>query len=861
VSAIVRLVDSSGNVLADFTDSTGASNPQGVALGIRDSAFHLGVPPPVFTVVDNAGDGGQITSARMPLSSMTLRLRASASTASALLLGLGDIGQILATGEHRLQFSPDGDDPLYIPLERSPALQALIGQSLGLTILERDSMVTDVDVVINRQPWAEGDELAPAVNLVTNPTLTHDFGGTANRPDDWAWSGTTGLSAETIAATTVGGLRRGVYRFTKADGTAASLQLTTADNSYASGDVGVFSFYARVVSGGTAKMRATLQFQTNAAGNVGGLHSGTLTTLTSAPQRISVTSTAAGATTGQAQVSIQIDNDDATSVTVEVWNAQAEKTALTPFRVPAQAVAYNPTSTTAPRKLAVWGEGNAPSLGKLKVTADALTLGRYHIYRVGAKAVDILKATLHKSLRSGTLGTDTTSTADGDAIDGNVAQVAYTEPDPAFGTDNGAGGASTTTISVTPPASLAIGETMVASIAYWRENAQIAAPIGWQMLGQQSNTLGVASQAAMLTVFLKVADAADVAASTFDFEVLLQSGGSGANDYVAWVGRFTNIDEDDPLDTVAFATENTATALTAPDITTSRDDAMIVTIAAAATVAGSGSLTFTAPAGTTPTYTEQDDRQSSSTWRAQAVYTGVLATAGATGTKDVTASASSHGILCNLALNKSPAVLVPRSTVTWTGAQLPAGEYDAWLRYRVTAACLDRVRLEYGHKASPSTWIALPDFILDTRGASTFTEFAEHLMGRIAIPEDQPLDTLTVRVSAGRIASSSANLRLDCVYLAPAFERVGHLSAPTVLANGEHLYTDPSKGLVLHLASDSDQSEVATCDGPTPIELEPGYQVLVVWPALNPVAGFVDPATEVTSAPTAALTSTPRYRT
>src|SRR4029077_6751144 len=136
--------------------------------------------------------------------------------------------------------------------------------------------------------------------------------------------------------------------------------------------------------------------------------------------------------------------------------------------------------------------------------------------------------------------------------------------------------------------------------------------------------------------------------------------------------------------------------------------------------------------------------------RAMAVYTGLLATAGATGNKDATAVSAEEGITLNLALKKATAVLQARSTVTYPGlptaAGLPSGEYDVWLRYRATAACLDRMRVEYALKASPTTWIALPDFILDCRAATSFTEYEEHLMGRLSVPEDQPLDTLTLRV-------------------------------------------------------------------------------------------------------------------
>jgi hypothetical protein len=862
-------------VLFDLHDPTGANNADGVCTEVAlGGGLGLGAGSPEPVMLSPASiDGGFVVSNRVGLGTASWRQKlqaaSGATTPDSIINAVGTLAHLLDQGGILKYVANASAEVRYIDFEPSPAPALYQGQELELYKLTRLFQLPDgVTIQVIRQPFLRGAELSPALNLVTNPTLTQDFGGTANRPDDWTWTGTTGLSAETIAQVEVGGVRRGVYRFTKADGTAASLQLTTADNTYASGDVGVFSFYARVQAvAGTPQMQATLQFQTNAAANVGGLHSGGLVTLTTKWQRISVTSSAAGATTGQALVSIQIDNGDATSVVVEVCNAQAEKTALTPFRVPPVAVAYNPTSTALPRKVAVWGEGNAPSLAKLKATADSLTMGRYRVYRVAAKAVQVLQATLHKSLRSGTLGTDTTSAADADAVDGNVALVTYTEPDPSFGTDNATSGASTTVISLAPPASLAVGDCMVAVIGYWRNNAQITAPFGWQLLGQQTTLTGIVGTGsqAVMHAWIKIATADDIASATFDFDIIYSGSlGSGAQDYVVWIGRFPNIDQEDPLDTFQFNLEASGTAPTALSITTAANNAEIVTVYMGAVTIGSGTLTFTAPAGTTPTYAEQDDRQATSTWRAMAVYTGVLATAGATGNKDATASSAAECITLNLALRKAVAVTQARSTVTYLGTgtgALPAGEYDVWLRYRTTAACFDRLRVEYGLKASPTTWIALPDHLIDTRAAATFTEFEEHNMGRLAVPEDQPLDTLTVRVSAGRVVSSSANLKLDCIYLAPVFERAGFLSTDTILANGEHFYTVPAVGAAYHLASDSDQSETAEVDGPTPVELEPGFQVLIAWPALLPLTGYVDPPTEVTSSPTLAVTHAPRYRT
>jgi len=134
-------------------------------------------------------------------------------------------------------------------------------------------------------------------------------------------------------------------------------------------------------------------------------------------------------------------------------------------------------------------------------------------------------------------------------------------------------------------------------------------------------------------------------------------------------------------------------------------------------------------------------------------------------------------------------------------------------------------------------------------------------MGKLVIPEDHALGTLTVRVQAGREQTSAASLRLDMIYLGPAFEHAAIIASPSQLASGEFLASDAATTGVFHLDTSAQLSEVGTAEGPTPLELVPGYQVLVGFPLLEPLAGYVDPATEVASSPTVRVTHAPRYRT
>jgi len=854
-------------VLFDFNDPTGANNA-GVGSVRTDLALggglDLGVPEtdPVILVAPSE-DGGEVVHQRQGFGRMAWRQRirppAGATSPDAVIAAVGALAELMSY-RGVLKYVPNNSTEVrFIDFEPSPTPGVFRGLPLELMQLtELLDSPQGFDIALLRQPYTRGYELAPEVNLVTNPTLAHDFGGTANRPDGWTWDSTTGITGESIVQVEIGGKRRGAYQFTIADGGVHNLQQTTATAAVSSGEVAPFSFYARVTgTAPTSRVQAMVEYmQADGTTQVGSDQTGGLVTLSTSWQRVSVTPSAAGALTSRVRVSLQVDNTDATSMTIQLCNAQAEiGAAPSTFRTPAAAVNYNPASTALPRRVAVWCEGNAPSRARVQATADATTLRRLWVYRVSEKAVAILKATLHKSLRSGTLGTDTSSVADADGLDGNVAQVAYTDPDPAFGSDSTASGAADT-IAISKPSGLAEGDFMLAHIYRRTSGTQIVAPEGWSLLGYSDS----ATADSALFVWYRFADALDASASvsSYTFEVVYPNGGN--TDYRAWIGRFTNIDANSPIDAATFSQETATTAATLADITTTADDAMVVAIIGAERTSASGTISFTAPTGTTPTYTEQDDGTATATWFGSATYTGVLATAGATGTKDVTVVASADAIMCHLALRKAPAALAARSTVTWTGTSLPAGEYDVFVRYRTTAACWDRMRVEYALRASPSTWIALPDFLIDTRTASTFTEYQEHLVGRLAIPDDRPLDTLTVRVSAGREVSSSANLRLDAVILAPAFERVARITAPSTLASGEILWSDARTGQALQLASDLDLLGVSEVEGPVPVELVPGFQVLYVFGTLAAQAGFRDPATEVTAAPTVALTHTPRFR-
>lgn len=97
------------------------------------------------------------------------------------------------------------------------------------------------------------------------------------------------------------------------------------------------------------------------------------------------------------------------------------------------------------------------------------------------------------------------------------------------------------TVAVTKPASLAVGDFMIAaaSLAYGATGFSISAPAGWTTLGTETDTGGA------FAAFWKIADASDVAASSFTFT---GSGGGTADAMAAGITRLSGQNLAAPID-------------------------------------------------------------------------------------------------------------------------------------------------------------------------------------------------------------------------------------------------------------------------------------------------------------------------
>lgn len=856
MTTVLDIVDApGGTALFGCQDLDGAKNPYGVGFAIRESTIDMGAFDPVYVSLASVNDGGSIVRARNPLMQMAFTLKVADDDLGDIVDALAYLGQLLAEGGRYLAWSPDGFVATrYIPFEPSPAVQVFVGQQLVLLHAERATVVLpDIPVRINRQPWAQGAELLGADNPLTNPTLLNDFGGTANRPDGWTLDSATGITAEDIDT----GIDWG-WAFTIADAGVHNLQQSTGAGTAAPGDVWTGSFEAKVDAvAGTPQAAAVVRFLNSSGTPIGSDATSGLFVLTTSWQRIDVTSAAAPATTDRVRLSLQQDNVDATSVRVRYRKAQVVEAPSFPgFRSGREAVAFNPASTALPRRLPIFVEGSMPTVGRLTVTADAATLGEVSVYRETGDPVTALQQSTHRQLESGTLGTGTSSVSDSNASGGNTAEVNYPATTPTFVSDTSGDVNESETVVVDRPAGITEGDLLLCAIAMVGGGdsfTPVTIPTGWSLLLNADNTLLNSN----ILIFQKTAVAAEPTTWTF----VLEGGAFDTNMHGRWyVMCVTTVDPVRPIEAVNFtqAGSGSSTSVTAASVTTTRDNSLIVFMGKAVSN-GADPHPFTPPTGATPTFTEREDavHVHSSSNVAFTVDTGNLATAGATGTKTATATnAGSGNVGVLIAINGPASEFEERVRRTWT--DIMPGDYDVWLRFYPTDESIMRIEAEWAPVDTPSEWTSMGRFVVDTTGAAAFAYVYRNL-GRIHIPPEWPLDTLTIRVNSGLDEVSTARLRLDIIDLVPVNETVSTFTARGTVASGEKLSGDPASAMTFHLDASSTLMDIAYAAGAIPLPLEPGLNLLTIVTRQVAADLFDDRAGVLTAAPTVVVDVTPRF--
>jgi hypothetical protein len=808
-------------VLFDLNDPTGAANPQ----TLKTSLLHdidLGSPASQIGSFESPGqDGGVFLQRREPMAVMSVRLILQAASTDALRDGTGQLLKALRD-PGTLLYTPHGSsEPRFIDHFGAPVVSLYRGQELAgykVNVLNQD--FDGLGLTLLRQPYLRESSRSGGSNSLANSNLLVDIDANG-RPDLWIWDITTGLTAESIYATSP----NESYQFTLANATAHNLQQQTAAATYASGDVVTASFYARAVAvAGTPQVRPTVQFyQSNGSTAVGSLNSGTLTTLTTAWQRFTVTTSAAGALTSRATMSVQVDNVDATSVVIQIRNAQMQTAgAASAYRTGQQKVAYDPAATASnARAFVIWADGDAPAPAKVTVYADSNGLQEFWLARRASGGLATIGTPGLAQLESGSLDAETANTVDANASAGHAAVTTYATQTTAHRNSASVGGTGQT-ITVAAPASLAEGDVMLAGIMRADDSTVLQAPDGWKLLRNDSNTAATFTTKFRGFVYYKVATLVDTTTASYTWTVVADA--NGTRSYVGIIIAESGVDNVAPIDTSdALATTN-STSVTAPAITTTQANARLVQFSFG--MRGSTTLTFTTPSG----MTERADQQADVAYRAAEVNDVTLVAAGTSGTKVSTASSACDSIGVLIALNPSPDTIAARTTATFS--TLRPGIYDAWVRVKPSAASLQRLRMEWAPMASPGTgqYVREPDQLLDSREWTEFG-YVERRLGRIVVPTGTTLSGITLRFSSGLELAASVTLAWDFVYLIPADDRAGGAVAPTLLATSESLVADASLSRVLHLSTTDTLEGEGTVKGAIPTVLEPGPNAfwLIAW--------------------------------
>jgi hypothetical protein len=441
MSSTLQIVDTDLNsVLFDLYDPTAANSSE--YGNVQTYMLHnpsWGVPAQRFDRFKAPGArAGRTTFTDVDLTTCAIPIRIKATSYDNLTKAVGRLSQLLSEG-CIIKWVPDGstDPARYADIEPTDAPAILDGRPQALyEVLRLFDTPKGITLALVRQPWFRGAKLDPALQALSASTLTRDSNDDG-LPDSWAWDSATNISAEVIHAATES------FSFAVATGSVRNLQQATGAATAAPGDIWSLAFDAASPSVGS-QCQAVIEFL-SAASSVLATHTGTLTTLTSGFQRLSVVTTAAPASTDRVRANLRVDNADATSRTIRFHNAMLEKSASPSlFRVKSATVQMDPALTGFAKVLPLYNPGSAPSPCVLEFAPLESGSGVSRILCAlrsdesipGRRSLtDYLNGPFYAQAEATgnnwtvTLGTNTTATAIGAAASGSgsdVARIAHT---------------------------------------------------------------------------------------------------------------------------------------------------------------------------------------------------------------------------------------------------------------------------------------------------------------------------------------------------------------------------------------------------------------------------------------------------
>lgn len=413
---IFQLLDETLDVVADLNDSTGANN----AFGLKTFCFEvdLGVPDFDRTFFEGDAPGGSLVRARDGLATMTWKQGTVGNTSSDnYRAGVNELLKKLRYGSlFKVQMTPTSE-VLYVDYISTDFLALLRGQA----IYKIASQLHDPDgmpLACRRQPYLRRAEVSSGSQRLINGSLIVDSNNDG-RPNSWTWESTSGLSAESIDAATES------YQFSSTLTSAAGLQ----SNAVAATPGQAWSASADIYGDtSNAQSRIVLSFY-DAGDVIISSVNGTLTPGTGDFATVSVSGIAPANTAFVRARIIRINVSGSSSV--YRFRRAILGLGASSFLTAVGAVANDPGLTSGPgRTSLIYIHGSAPAAPIVTWTVDGGSLVEIVVAKYaalsrdgGRRLSDYINTRKFLQAEAGTLGANTTSTADADASGGNCAQT------------------------------------------------------------------------------------------------------------------------------------------------------------------------------------------------------------------------------------------------------------------------------------------------------------------------------------------------------------------------------------------------------------------------------------------------------
>lgn len=399
---------------------------------------------------------------------------------------------------------------------------------------------------------------------------------------------------------------------------------------------------------------------------------------------------------------------------IQTVPSAADITWDSPSPLQTRAISLAATYQIGVKMVDVFGQAGSETLATA-VVADALTLADLRAESIysdsGSTAAATLKAALADNDLTGTGGSTPTFVA--------ATSIALAN--------------SATTVQQTPPVGVTLNDTMIAHVVARGDGQTISTPSGWTLIASTPTTDTSTTPDNIHAVFWRNAGATETSPYTFTV--------GSSNTIGAVIAVFRGCDNSNPIDVDADQTNASSTTITAPTITTTVNNALLVFMVGGATtqaITPGGSLA------------EQWEQSGGTNTVLSYGATESFATAGATGTRTSTFASARASIGLLFALKPSAA----------GGGGISYASNASWVRWiRFERPLSDRyktITLSMSPASGTTNW-----YIRTSIDGSAWSYFAGTVTsGHIIATAGSAGAAQTAAISSATLGSSS-NSRVD----------------------------------------------------------------------------------------------------